>query len=220
MVGVVVPVAEEGNGEQGHVVPCEVGVRLAPPKVARHVHRAHDAQVKKQVDAQHHEHREDPEREEEEPDKEAAENDGALSRRRTEWQLPSRHGEQVRRTNEDREGWPLDRRVRILRRVGIAMMQPVDGGPDLGISPDDDAEVGVEDRRERRVDPKGVMGKAAVAVDLGNDRGEDGRAKTNQYWNSHAGTLAFRPGANIRVNRPKYRPAQMPTPLPVVCGES
>ena len=77
----------------------------------------------------------------------------------------------------------------IERRVGVAMVQPMDPDPSSGMDPAVDLHEAVENRRQPRVDPKGPVGETTVAVDLGDEAGEDARDQANEYADRHTANL-------------------------------
>ncbi len=79
--------------------------------------------------------------------------------------------------------------MRIELRVGVAMVQPMDPDPPLGMNPAVYLHEAIEKRSQHRMDPKGPVGEAAVAVDLGDEAGENARDQTNEYSDRHTENL-------------------------------
>ena len=76
------------------------------------------------------------------------------------------------------------------------MVQPMDPHPPLGMNPAVYLHEAVEKRSQRRMDPKGSVGEAAVAVDLGDEAGENARDQANEYSDRHTENLVCRPAAD------------------------
>ena len=85
--------------------------------------------------------------------------------------------------------------MRIELGVGVAMVQPMDADPQLGMNPAVYLHEAVEKRSEHRMDPKGSVGEAAVAVDLGDEAGENARGQANEHSGWHTGNLVRRAGS-------------------------
>ena len=79
--------------------------------------------------------------------------------------------------------------MRIELGVGVAMVQPMDPNPPLGMNPAVDLHEAVEKRSQHRMDPEGAVGEAAVTVDLGDEAGENARDQANEYSDRHAENL-------------------------------